>query len=146
MLRVWTERILPADISAAFDGLAELIGPATETPDDPFSAVPQANALIAAGGVFGPEVLDRAPKALVVSRTGIGYDKVDVMNWTYGAKARLGLAYHLKPGVWLFGEWQYRWIGTSHRELRIPDGETLGGLPWAPYAAKGTAFRLGIGW
>lgn len=78
MLRVWTERILPADISAAFDGLAELIGPATETPDDPFSAVPQANALIAAGGVFGPEVLDRAPKALVVSRTGIGYDKVDV--------------------------------------------------------------------
>ena len=78
MLRVWTERILPTDISAAFDGLAELLGPANATPDDPFSAVPQANALIAAAGVYGPEVLDRAPHALVVSRTGIGYDKVDV--------------------------------------------------------------------
>jgi len=78
MLRVWTERILPTDIASALDGLAELIGPATDTPDDPYSAVPHANALIAAGGVYGPEVFDRAPHALVLSRTGIGYDKVDV--------------------------------------------------------------------
>jgi D-3-phosphoglycerate dehydrogenase len=78
MFRVWTERALPADIASALDGLAEMIGPATDTPDDPFFAVPRAHALIAAGGTFGPETLDRAPHALVVSRTGIGYDKVDV--------------------------------------------------------------------
>ncbi len=82
MLRVWTERILPPDIAAALDGLAELIGPATATPEDPYSAVPAAHALIAASGIYGADVLERAPRALVVSRTGIGYDKVDIESAT----------------------------------------------------------------
>jgi D-3-phosphoglycerate dehydrogenase / 2-oxoglutarate reductase len=84
MYRVWIERELPADIAAGFDGLAQLIGPATNTPEDPYAEVVDAHALIAAGGAYPAEVLDRAPHALVVSRTGIGYDKVDVA----GATAR----------------------------------------------------------
>ncbi|MCB1020473.1 MAG: hydroxyacid dehydrogenase [Acidobacteria bacterium] len=78
MFHVWTERALPADITAALDGLADMIGPATDTPDDPLMAIPQAHGIIAAGGVFGPEAFDRAISALVLSRTGIGYDKIDV--------------------------------------------------------------------
>ena len=78
MFHVWTERALPADIASAFNGLAELLEPATATPNDPFAGVGGAHALIAAGGTFGADTLNRAPLALVVSRTGIGYDKVDV--------------------------------------------------------------------
>jgi D-3-phosphoglycerate dehydrogenase len=76
MFRVWTERALPADIAAAFDGLAEIIGPGG--PDDPFRDAPLAQGLIATGGVYGRELFARTPNVLVVSRTGIGYDKVDV--------------------------------------------------------------------
>ncbi|MEZ5393363.1 MAG: NAD(P)-dependent oxidoreductase [Bryobacterales bacterium] len=78
MFHVWTERALPADITAAFDGLADMIGPATDTPEDPLQAIPAAHGIIAAGGVFGPAAFDRAVSALVLSRTGIGYDKIDV--------------------------------------------------------------------
>ena len=78
MLKVWTERKLPADLHAAFDGLAEVVGPPPEDPAERYRDLPGSHAIIAAGGVFGGDVMDHSSDLLVISRTGIGYDKVDV--------------------------------------------------------------------
>lgn len=78
MFKVWTERELPADLEAAFDGLAEVVGPPPEDPAERYRDLPGSHAIIAAGGTFGADVMDRSPELMVISRTGIGYDKVDV--------------------------------------------------------------------
>ncbi|MBI1357118.1 MAG: hypothetical protein GC160_22485 [Acidobacteria bacterium] len=78
MFKVWTERELPADLAAEFDGLATIVGPPPEDPAERYRDLPGAHAIVAAGGTFGADVLDRSSEMLVVSRTGIGYDKVDV--------------------------------------------------------------------
>ncbi len=78
MFKVWTERALPADIAAAFEGLAEIVGPPPADPSQRYRDLPGAHAIVAAGGVFGADVMDISPELLVISRTGIGYDKVDV--------------------------------------------------------------------
>ena len=84
MFKVWTERQLPADLAAAFDGLAVLVGPPPADAERRYEDLPGSHAIVAAGGSFGVDVMDLSPELLVVSRTGIGYDKVDVE----GATAR----------------------------------------------------------
>lgn len=78
MFKVWTERELPADLEAAFDGLAEVVGPPPADPEQRYRDLPGCHAIIAAGGSFPGQVMDISPELLVISRTGIGYDKVDV--------------------------------------------------------------------
>ena len=78
MFKVWTERELPADLEAAFDGLAVVVGPPPADPAEHYRDLPGSHAIIAAGGAFPAAVMDRSADLLVISRTGIGYDKVDV--------------------------------------------------------------------
>ncbi|MBY0495124.1 MAG: hypothetical protein K2Y23_13015 [Cyanobacteria bacterium] len=72
---------------------------------------------------------------------------VDLMNNTYGGDVSAGLAYHWRPGYWIFGEVNYRMTSTFSRELRPPDGaeEITEGIPWSKWSARGLMFRMGVG-
>ncbi len=76
MFRVWSQRHPPAQLAARFDGLAEIV--AGEDSADETAELPGCHAAIVGTTVVTAEVLDSAPTLLVVSRTGVGYDKVDV--------------------------------------------------------------------
>ena len=78
MDKIWFESGLPQHFASWLDGIATPLGPADTTPDDPFTDVAEAGAILASGLKYTPEMMDRAPKAKVICRTGIGYDNVDV--------------------------------------------------------------------
>lgn len=79
---VWFERTLPDDIMAMLDGVASRLGPGVSTPDDPLATIGPAQAAVAGGYRYNAALFDRAPDLLVVVRTGIGYDGVDVVEAT----------------------------------------------------------------
>lgn len=71
---------------------------------------------------------------------------VDLLNSTYGADASAGLAYHWRPGAWVFAEVNYRMTSTFARELRAPDQEAITeGIPWSKWSARGLMFKFGVG-
>ena len=79
MYTIWFERPLPPAHSHLLQGVARVAGPATATPGDPFSDLPRAEAIIAAGSLsYDAVVMDRAPELRAICRAGIGYDNVDV--------------------------------------------------------------------
>jgi D-3-phosphoglycerate dehydrogenase len=79
MYRIWLERPLPAEQEPLLAGVATVCGVSTLTPDDPFSAVAAADAVIAGGRLrYEAAFMARAPGLKVICRTGIGYDNVEV--------------------------------------------------------------------
>jgi len=78
MLKIWSERGIPANLKSTLEGFAEEIGPAGATPDDPFVALPEANAIIAGGAQYTAEVMDLAPNLLIIARLGVGFENVDI--------------------------------------------------------------------
>jgi phosphoglycerate dehydrogenase-like enzyme len=62
-----------------------ILGPATE--DDPYAGVETALAAVVGAAPCDSAFLERAPNLMVIARTGIGYDTVDV-----GAATRRGIA------------------------------------------------------
>jgi D-3-phosphoglycerate dehydrogenase len=79
MYRIWLERPMPAEQGHLIAGVAEVSGVSTATPDDPFSALAGADAVIAGGRLkYDAAMMDRAPGLRAVCRSGIGYDNVDV--------------------------------------------------------------------
>ena len=83
MFKIWFERTLPAEFEPLLAGLAMTVGAASETPDDPFAALSQAEAIIAGGRLrYDATVMDQAPRLRVIARTGIGLDNVAVAEAT----------------------------------------------------------------
>ena len=78
MFKVWTERPLLPDLRSLLDGVAEPIGPGAATPDDFLSAWPNADCVLAGGMQYTGEVMDLAPRLLVISRMGIGFENIDI--------------------------------------------------------------------
>ena len=76
MYRVWSQRRPPSPLDARIEELAEIVvggdGP------DQFDEIGTCHAAIVGSAEVTAEVLAAAPKLLVVSRTGVGYDKVDI--------------------------------------------------------------------
>jgi D-3-phosphoglycerate dehydrogenase len=66
MYKFWLERPLPPEYKHLFEGVAEIV------------ELAEAEAVIAGGWQFTAEFMDKAPHLCVISRTGIGYDNVDV--------------------------------------------------------------------
>ncbi len=75
---VWFEREVLPGLVADVEAKAAVLGPGTATPDDPFAALPGAAGIVAGAWEYGAATMDRAPELRVISRTGIGYDRVDV--------------------------------------------------------------------
>ena len=73
---VWFERpVLPA-LAESVAARCTVLGPGTA--DDRYAGVEAAVAAIAGAAPYDGSFLDRAPTLLVIARTGIGYDGVDV--------------------------------------------------------------------
>jgi len=79
MFRIWSEREMPAGPASMVEGVAEVIGPGGDAPDDLLAAISGADAVIvSAHTVIDAAVMDRVPGLKVIARTGIGYDNIDV--------------------------------------------------------------------
>lgn len=73
---IWFERPVLPELAAAVTAACMVLGPATE--DDPHSGVDTAVAAVVGAAQYGAAFMDRAPNLRVISRTGIGYDAIDV--------------------------------------------------------------------
>ena len=72
-------------------------------------------------------------------------DTLVVTSFGLGGDGRAGLAFHPKPGVWLFAEARYRWIGTMYRYTGDSSVEVVDEFPWDKLSIRGPSVRVGIG-
>jgi D-3-phosphoglycerate dehydrogenase len=82
---VWFERPVLPELAATVAAGCTILGPATE--DDPYAGVETAIAAVVGAAPCDSAFMERAPNLMVIARTGIGYDTVDV-----GAATRRGIA------------------------------------------------------
>jgi phosphoglycerate dehydrogenase-like enzyme len=75
---VWFEREILVDLRPGVAARATILGPAGATPDDPYLGLPTAAGIVASQHIYSGELMDLAPGLRVISRSGIGYEKVDV--------------------------------------------------------------------
>lgn len=61
-----------------FEDVATGICPGDMADRDPFHQLERAHGVMASGRIYDSAAMERAPQLLVISRTGIGYDSVDV--------------------------------------------------------------------
>lgn len=78
MLKVWMERQILPDLAPLLDGVAEPIGPGAATPDDFLSELPAADCILGGAMAYDGRIMDAAPRLLVISRMGIGFENVDL--------------------------------------------------------------------
>jgi phosphoglycerate dehydrogenase-like enzyme len=73
---VWFERPVLPDLLTTVAAACTILGPATD--DDAYAGVATAVAAVVGASPFGEAAMDRAPGLVVISRSGIGYDAIDV--------------------------------------------------------------------
>lgn len=78
MYRIWFERDVPQEHLSMFEDVAAGICPGDQVDLDPYHQLELAHGVMAGGRFYDSAAMDRAPHLLVISRTGIGYDAVDV--------------------------------------------------------------------
>ena len=78
MYKIWFEREAFAELAQPYAHIAQGIGPGDQAAGDPYHRLEAAHAVMAGGRIYNAAVMDRAPNLLIISRTGIGYDTVDV--------------------------------------------------------------------
>ncbi len=76
---VWFEREILPDLVPMVTAAATIRGPASVDPDDPYRDLPTAQGIVASQHVYDAALMDRAPLLRVIARTGIGYEKVDLV-------------------------------------------------------------------
>lgn len=74
--RIWFERSPAADLLQLVPPEAAILSPGRE--NDPYAGLAEAQAVLAGSCRYGEDQFDQAPELLVICRTGIGYDTVDV--------------------------------------------------------------------
>lgn len=78
MFKIWFERNVPTDFDSLVAGIATGIAPGDMVAQNPLHMLDQAHAVIAGGVTYDAATLDAGPNLLVISRAGIGYEKVDI--------------------------------------------------------------------
>lgn len=73
---VWFERPLLPDLAPDVRRMVHVLGPGS--PADPFAGIERARGVVAGMLRYDGAVMDRAPALAVISRTGIGVDRVDI--------------------------------------------------------------------
>ena len=82
MLKIWFERQIPPNFVHLLDDSFECLNPDNRTPEEHRQALREAHGAVASIFRYDAELMDSAPNLLVISRTGIGYDKVDIASAT----------------------------------------------------------------
>jgi len=75
---VWFEREILPDLVPSVAAEATILGPASLTPAQPYRSLPSAMGIVASAHRYDADLMDKAPSLRVISRTGIGYDRVDL--------------------------------------------------------------------
>lgn len=78
MYKIWFEGNAPAEYRHLFEAVAAGIGPGDQAKIDPFYRLEMADAVMAGGRTYDAAAMDCAVRLLIIARTGIGYDKVDI--------------------------------------------------------------------
>ena len=78
MPNIWFEANVPDEFRDMFEDVADGIAPGEQVAKDPFHRLDEADAVMAGGRTYDAAAMDRAPRLLIIARTGVGYDKVDV--------------------------------------------------------------------
>ncbi len=78
MRKIWFESTVPEEFRPMFEAVAEGISPGDRVKADPYHCLEEAHAVMAGGRVYDAAAMERAPRLLLIARTGVGYDKVDV--------------------------------------------------------------------
>ncbi len=78
MYKIWFEGAVLDDYRHMFERVAQGIGPGEQVERDPYHNLELAHAVLAGGRVYDAAALERAPRLLLISRSGVGYDTVDV--------------------------------------------------------------------
>ena len=78
MYKIWFERTVPDAYRHMFEDIAEGICAGDHVKRDPYHNMAQAHAVVGGGAAFDGPALDRAPNLLIIARTGVGYDTVDL--------------------------------------------------------------------
>ena len=78
MYKIWFEKEAPAQYQHLFENIAQGISPGRQADNDPYHQIENADAVMAGGRSYDDEVMARAGRLLIIARTGIGYDKVDI--------------------------------------------------------------------
>ena len=78
MYNIWFESSVPDQFRHMFEDIAEGIGPGDQVANDQYFRLELADAVMAGGRAYDAAAMDRAPQLLIIARTGIGYDKVDI--------------------------------------------------------------------
>src|SRR5919109_318430 len=77
-MRIWFEGDILPSYAPRMDKSIVVLGPGSASPDNPLKDIGTAQGIIAGGFVYNAELMAQAPNALVITRLGIGYDRVDV--------------------------------------------------------------------
>lgn len=78
MYNIWFERSVPTQYVHLFEDVAQGISPGDKIEDDRLHQIDIAHGIMAGGVSYNSELMDRASNLLIISRIGIGYDKVDI--------------------------------------------------------------------
>ena len=78
MYRIWFEKETPSQYQHLFESVAQGISPGSQVDIDPYHQIESADAVMAGGRTYDAAAMDRAGRLLIIARTGIGYDKVDI--------------------------------------------------------------------
>ena len=78
MYNIWFERAVPEQYVTMFEDVAQGICPGDVIEQDRLHQIDIADGVMAGGVEYNADLMDRAPRLLVICRIGIGYDKVDV--------------------------------------------------------------------
>ena len=78
MYNIWFEGAVPDEFRHYLEDIADGIGPGEMVASDPYHNLELADAVMAGGRAYDAAAMERAPRLLIIARTGVGYDKVDV--------------------------------------------------------------------
>ncbi len=78
MYKIWFEKTVPDEYRYMFENIADGICPGDQAQRDPYHQLAEAHGVIAGGRAYDAAALDGAPNLLIIARTGVGYDTVDV--------------------------------------------------------------------
>ncbi len=78
MFNIWFESSVPPDFASLVDNTVKGISPGDRRAENHLYMLDQADAVIAGGLLCDSAMMDQAPRLLIISRAGIGYERVDI--------------------------------------------------------------------